>query len=252
VRITIITVCYNCKDDIESTILSVINQTHQNIEYIIIDGGSTDGTLKVIKKYLNKINMLVSEPDKGIFDAMNKGLMHATGEWVNFMNAGDEFHDFFVLEKIFSTTDHNGIGILYGSTRSNNSILQPDKLNSLKYGGIMACHQSIFYNREVCGGELFYKTEHKHYGDIELTRRLYIKGVPFKQVNVTIANYKGGGFSSIISLVARKAKFSYLYQNFGLLGIFYGIVGKGYFLYQKYLNSINDIYSKATTYEKRN
>ena len=89
--ITIITVAYNAVKDIENTILSVLNQTYPNIEYIIIDGGSTDGTLDIIKKYEDKISYWVSEPDKGIYDAMNKGTLKATGVWLNFMNAGDTF-----------------------------------------------------------------------------------------------------------------------------------------------------------------
>ena len=89
--ISIVTISYNTFSTIESTILSVINQTYPNIEYIIIDGGSTDGTIDIIKKYADKISYWVSEPDKGIYDAMNKGINKATGEWIIFMNTGDKF-----------------------------------------------------------------------------------------------------------------------------------------------------------------
>ena len=87
--ISIITVSYNSKNVIEETILSVINQTYEKIEYIIIDGGSTDGTIDIIKKYENQITHWISEPDFGIYDAMNKGIGLANGNWVNFMNCGD-------------------------------------------------------------------------------------------------------------------------------------------------------------------
>lgn len=236
-KISIITICYNCKDDIEPTILSVINQSYPNVEYIIIDGGSSDGTLDIINKYRNSINVLITEPDKGIFDAMNKGLRYATGTWVNFMNAGDTFHNPETLKNVFQNKDNSDVGVLYGNTITGGELHHPKELSTLKYGEIMACHQSIFYNREICGNELFYKTKHKHYGDIELTRRLYIKGVLFKQVYVTISDYKGGGFSSIVSNAARMAKFSYLYQSFGVPGIFYGIAGKLFYLRAKYLKS---------------
>ena len=99
--ISVVTVSYNAVSTIEQTILSVINQTYPNVEYIIIDGGSTDGTVDIIKKYADKIAYWVSEPDKGIYDAMNKGVVVATGEWINFMNAGDIFTDSDVIDKLF-------------------------------------------------------------------------------------------------------------------------------------------------------
>lgn len=99
--ISIVTVSYNASSTIEQTILSVINQTYSNIEYIIIDGGSTDGTVDIIKKYADKIAYWVSEPDEGIYDAMNKGIEKATGEWVNFMNSGDCFYNSEVINQFF-------------------------------------------------------------------------------------------------------------------------------------------------------
>lgn len=88
-KICIITVCYNAQKDIEKTVLSVLGQTYPNYEYIVIDGGSTDGTIDIIRRYKNRLACFVSEPDDGIYDAMNKGIMAATGEWINFINAGD-------------------------------------------------------------------------------------------------------------------------------------------------------------------
>ncbi|WP_339679941.1 glycosyltransferase family 2 protein [Cyclobacterium marinum] len=225
-KISIITVCYNCVKDITLTIESVLNQKYSNIQYIIIDGGSTDGTIDIINKYKDKIDIIISEPDQGIFDAMNKGLKYATGDWVNFMNAGDRFYDDSVLQFLFQSTSYINIGVLYGSTFSNGTIRKPKELGFLKYGGIMACHQSIFYNRLICGNELFYKTKHKFYGDIELTRRLYLRNIEFQKVSIVISSFQGGGFSSQISNKARWAKFDYLYQNLGFKGILYGFWGK--------------------------
>lgn len=114
--ISVVTVCYNAVSTIEQTILSVINQTYPHIEYIIIDGGSTDGTVDVIKKYADKIAYWVSEPDKGIYDAMNKGIRAAKGEWINFMNAGDRFENMGVLEQ-FSECNLTHLKVVYGNTK---------------------------------------------------------------------------------------------------------------------------------------
>ena len=111
--ISIVTVSYNAVLTIEQTILSVINQTYPNVEYIIIDGGSTDGTVDIIKKYANKIAYWVSEPDKGIYDAMNKGGLKATGDFIQFLNAGDWFENEHVIEKIFKDW-YKRVDVIYG------------------------------------------------------------------------------------------------------------------------------------------
>ena len=97
-KISVVTVCYNSVDSIEETMLSVLNQTYSDVEYIIIDGGSTDGTVDIIKKYADRLVYWVSEPDKGIYDAMNKGIAAATGDYINFMNSGDRFASTNVIE----------------------------------------------------------------------------------------------------------------------------------------------------------
>ncbi len=112
-KISVVTVCYNAKDTIEKTILSVINQTYDNVEYIIVDGASTDGTVDIIKKYGNCIARWVSEPDSGIYDAMNKGLRCATGDYLNFMNAGDTFYDNDVICEVARNVGHD-IDVIFG------------------------------------------------------------------------------------------------------------------------------------------
>ena len=120
--ISVITVCYNAASLIEETILSVLSQDYQNLEYLIIDGASTDGTVDIIRKYAGRLKF-VSEPDRGIYDAMNKGLKMATGDWVNFMNAGDYFANNHVLSDIFGVEgqlclyeDKDKIRIIGGNT----------------------------------------------------------------------------------------------------------------------------------------
>lgn len=115
-KVTVVTVTYNAQEYLEQTIKSVIEQDYPNIEYIIIDGASRDGTIDIIKKYEQHIAYWISEPDKGIYDAMNKSIDTATGEWINFMNAGDSFYNYNVLSKIFNVLDEN-IEIIYGDTQ---------------------------------------------------------------------------------------------------------------------------------------
>ena len=111
-KVSIITITYNAEEFLERTIQSVIAQTYSNIEYVIIDGKSKDGTLKIIEKYRSHIDILVSEPDKGLYDAMNKGLDYATGDYIVFMNAGDKIKDADTLEKTMKGS--NFADIVYG------------------------------------------------------------------------------------------------------------------------------------------
>ena len=100
-KISIVTVTYNCKDTVEKTIQNVLKQTYPNIEYIVIDGNSTDGTKEIIERYADRLAYWVSEPDKGIYDAMNKGIKAATGDWILFRNSGDYFFEPSTVEKVF-------------------------------------------------------------------------------------------------------------------------------------------------------
>lgn len=130
--ISIVTVSYNAVLTIEQTILSVINQTYPNVEYIIIDGGSTDGTVDIIKKYEDKIAYWVSEPDKGIYDAMNKGGLKATGDFIQFLNAGDWFENEYVIEKIFKDW-YKRVDVIYGDMIIRRS-------DGVYYAKLKICH----------------------------------------------------------------------------------------------------------------
>lgn len=116
-KVTVITVTYNCKDTIEKTIRNVLKQTYPNMEYIIIDGGSTDGTKEIIERYSEYLAYYVSEPDKGIYDAMNKGVKATTGEWVIFRNSGDYFFAPSTIEDVFRWYEDEGEDLITGGTR---------------------------------------------------------------------------------------------------------------------------------------
>ncbi|MCK5617135.1 glycosyltransferase [Candidatus Pacearchaeota archaeon] len=123
-KISIITVCYNSNNTIEDTIKSVVGQSYNNIEYIVIDGGSTDGTIDILKKYKDFISRQISEPDAGIYDAMNKGVMFASGDVIGFLNADDYYADNNIIEKVADVMKNNEVDCCYGDLE----YIAPDNL----------------------------------------------------------------------------------------------------------------------------
>lgn len=191
-KITVVTVCFNAKNTLEKTILSVINQTYCNIEYIIIDGASIDGTLEIIKKYEDRISHWQSEPDKGIYDAMNKGIKLATGDWINFMNAGDGFNSDGVLENLVPQIDDDSV-IVYGDVnlifQSDELKIKPYRLDFLKEDGMSFCHQSCFVKTSYHKEHLF-DISFKIVADYNLFYNAYFKdGVNFQYVPVLVSDF---------------------------------------------------------------
>ena len=173
--ISIVTVSYNAVSTIEQTILSVINQMYPNIEYIIIDGGSTDGTVDIIKKYADKIAYWVSEPDRGIYDAMNKGIDVATGEWVNFMNCGDRFYNIMVIYDILGNLKQNEVDVIYGnricSFFNTQYIQRPRPLSQFSLD-FPIFHQSAFI-KTIVMKEMKYNLQYKICADYDFFYRLW-------------------------------------------------------------------------------
>ncbi|KFJ42827.1 glycosyltransferase [Francisella philomiragia] len=158
-RITVVTISYNAADFIEKTLISVAEQTAKSqIQYIVIDGGSTDGTLETINKYKEHIDILVSEPDKGIYDAMNKSIDLLCGDWVNFMNAGDTFFSKDTVQRVIESLADD-IDIFYGgyyiTEETSGKIIQLgdtvaiDMLSRKMKDRMPFCHQSVFVKREL-------------------------------------------------------------------------------------------------------
>lgn len=145
-KISIITVVFNSVSTIEDTILSLFSQDFMHYEYIIVDGGSTDGTIEIIKKYQDKITLWVSEPDNGIYDAMNKGVKLATGQFVQFLNAGDTFVNSHTLYNISEYLKMDSDISLFAYLIDNKKHLSDLSFWSLLRG--MPCHQAIFYKRQ--------------------------------------------------------------------------------------------------------
>lgn len=190
-KITVVTVCYNAAGSIEDTILSVLNQTYPNIEYIVIDGGSTDGTVDIIQKYADRLDYWISEPDKGIYDAMNKGIAVATGDYINFMNAGDRFENDNVIKTIVEKIDQSAV-IVSGKTHyrehKRDFILSPLPLTSFPRK-IPYCHQSCFVNTAYHQKHPF-DTSFKYCADYNFFFNTYVReGGKIQYIDTVIAEY---------------------------------------------------------------
>jgi len=201
--ISIITVVFNGEKYLEETIQSVINQTYDNVEYIIIDGGSTDETLDIIKKYENQIDYWVSERDDGIYDAMNKGIDLASGEWINFMNAGDSFYDENIIKKVFFESKIEDFHVIYGNTlvKYSDSLLKninaPAKLNFNT--GLPFCHQSSFV-KGIIQKKFKFSSLYSIYADYNFFIEIYQNNVNFLYMNLTVSKFDYNGISSVKSL----------------------------------------------------
>lgn len=193
-KISVVTVCYNAIDSIEKTILSVINQTYQNIEYIIIDGGSTDGTVNIIKKYADYITYWVSEPDKGIYDAMNKSLNYLNGDFVLFLNSGDTFYTVETVSLVFSNHEYSKeIDVIYGDTKYIMKWgwyeLIPDKIEKMSIR-CPFCHQSAFIRTHSI---LLYRYDirYKFAADYNLFHTMWKEGHKMTYVPITLSIFDG-------------------------------------------------------------
>ncbi len=204
--LSVITVVYNGEKYLEETIQSVINQTYDNVEYIIIDGGSIDGTLDIIKKYEEKIDYWVSEKDKGIYDAMNKGIDSASGNWINFMNAGDCFFDKNILNNIFNINKYENIDILYGDLKIQYKnffkFQQARNLNTI-WQGMAFSHQSCFISTSYHKKNK-YDLKYKITADFNLIYNAYINKYEFFYLNSIIATVIPEGLSDSNHLKVHK------------------------------------------------
>ena len=219
-KISIITIVYNNVRDIEYTLLSVINQTYPHIEYIVIDGASTDGTLEVINTYRGSIDVLVSEKDKGIYDAMNKGLERATGDYVLFLNSGDELYDNSTLQCIVEKGMH--ADIIYGETKlvdEERNIIGTRRhrapasfdWKSFKYG-MNICHQAIYVKRSIAPT---YDTSYQLSADIDWVIRAAKKAKSTKNVNTYVARYLVGGMSQKRHKQSLKERYEIFKKHYG-------------------------------------
>ncbi len=213
-KISIITINYNSKKDLESTIISVINQSYPNIEYIVIDGASSDGSIEIIKKYEKYISYWVSEPDRGIYDAMNKGLDFASGSWINFKNSGDRFFNKESLASIdLDKYGKEGIDIVYGPSYNLYGNIIIDSLNvynldlgKLYLGRTMPPHQSSLFKFDLFK-KYRYPIEYKISSDYDFILKMYLDGRKIVFDNNLITLFKMGGVSTKNEILTVREKY---------------------------------------------
>jgi glycosyltransferase involved in cell wall biosynthesis len=198
--ITVVTVVFNGAKFIDETIKSVINQTYSNVEYLVIDGGSTDGTLDIIKKYEHVIDYWVSERDDGIYDAMNKGIKLSAGAWINFMNAGDSFLNVNVIQNIFYGKNFESIKIIYGThkVRGKNDRVRQAKIGKVEnlWQGSQFCHQATFV--DVGFHKSFpFDLRTKIVADFEFFYRAWKSKTNFHNCRESICMFEAGGVSDV-------------------------------------------------------
>jgi glycosyltransferase involved in cell wall biosynthesis len=222
-KLSIITITYNAENVLESTLKSVFGQTNQNFEYIIIDGASKDKTLKIAEKY--GVKNIYSEPDKGIYDAMNKGPKIAKGEYIWFMNAGDQIFDNEVVGNLFKAFSENA-DVYYSDTlivdESDNPVglrskITPHQLpNPLKWQdfqyGMVVCHQSFIARKSICQP---YLLNHHYSADIDWEINCLKASKKTIYLNFILSKYLTGGFSVKNLKASLIDRFQILKKHFG-------------------------------------
>ncbi len=196
--ISVITVVYNGARTLEATIQSVITQTYPNVEFVIIDGGSTDETLSIIHKYEGCITRWVSEKDEGIYDAMNKGIDLAQGDYICFMGCDDVFYNNEVVAKVFALETACQADLVYGNVKSEAFSGEYDgAFDYVKLLDRNICHQAIFYHKQLFHKLGKYNKKYKVLADWEFNIRCFLQpGLRLLFVNLVIARFGVGGAST--------------------------------------------------------
>ncbi len=221
--ISIITVTYNCANYLEQTIESVVNQTANIYEIVIIDGGSTDDTVEVIKKYESHISYWISEPDRGIYDAMNKGIAASKGKFLLFLNAGDTLHNHNTLLSIPFKENMNA-DIFYGESMIVDAESKPLGLRHKKLPhdlnwkhfkkGMVVCHQAILIHRDIAPS---YDLKYYYSADIEWVLKSLKLSDHIIYTKSIISNFVEGGFSNQNKIKSWLDRFKILKENYGII-----------------------------------
>ena len=225
-KFSIITVTYNAATVIEPTLQSIVAQTYRNIEFLLIDGGSTDNTVEIVRNSGVEIAYLVSERDKGLYDAMNKGIERATGDYLCFLNAGDSFHAPDVLEKIVATIPQKETmpDILYGETAEVDEkrkfvrmrrLQAPEKLDWRSFRhGMLVCHQAFFARRTLVPA---YDLTYRFSADVDWCIRVMKVSKDIVNTHVVIVDYLQNGLSLQNHRASLIERFRIMSKHYGML-----------------------------------
>lgn len=224
-KFSVITVTYNAESVLEDTILSVISQTYHHVEYIIVDGASKDGTLSIINRYKDRITKVISEPDKGLYDAMNKGMRQATGDYLCFLNAGDSFHEDNTLQQIVHTiTEKELPDVLYGETALVNNkrhflrmrrLSTPEVLTWKSFKqGMLVCHQAFFAKTSLAEP---YDLQYRFSADFDWCIRVMKKARTLHNTYLTIIDYLEEGMTTQNRKASLKERFRIMARHYGMI-----------------------------------
>lgn len=221
---SIITVTYNAEKWLERTILSVLSQSYSNIEFIIVDGASKDGTVDIIKQYESGISSWVSEPDRGLYDAMNKGLKMATGDYVWFINAGDTLYTSDTLQTIVASLKKRVSlpGVIYGETMIVDAegrslgmrrLKAPRKLTWKSFRmGMLVCHQSFIARRDIAP---VYNLDYKLVADYDWCIQCLKASKKIHNSRLILSNFLDEGLSSVNRKESLKERYEVMCNYYG-------------------------------------
>lgn len=224
-KFSVITVTYNAAGVLEDTIQSVISQTYHHVEYIIVDGASTDGTMAIVDRYRSRIHTVVSESDKGLYDAMNKGMALATGDYLCFLNAGDCFHEDDTLQQMVHTLHGTELpDVMYGNTAIVDAeghflrmrrLSPPDQLNWKSFRqGMLVCHQAFFAKRSLA---VPYNLTYRYSSDFDWCIRVMKKAQSFHYTRLTVIDYLEEGLTTRHHRASLKERFRIMSRHYGLV-----------------------------------
>lgn len=222
---SIITICYNAEATLEKTIQSVLAQTYPNVEYIVVDGASKDNTLAIINRYRPQLSKVVSEPDKGLYDAMNKGIGLATGDYLCFLNAGDTFFSASTLQEMVDTLPaERQPDVIYGETALVDAeghfvrmrrLQAPEVLTWRSFRqGMLVCHQAFFARRELVPQ---YDLQYRFSADFDWCIRIMKQSHLLHNTHLTLVNYLDEGLTTRNQKASLKERFRIMAKHYGLL-----------------------------------